>query len=60
MTINTNWVKISIINKKIIENIREEYYAEDIEIPEDIVGWTVQDFKVFFESGGITKPNIAN
>ena len=60
MTINTNWVKISIINKDIIENIRSEYYAEDISIPEDIVGWTENDFKIFFESGGIKKPRLDN
>tara|TARA_B110000008_G_C16679381_1_gene448099 strand:- start:289 stop:492 length:204 start_codon:yes stop_codon:yes gene_type:complete len=60
MTINTNWVKISIINKDIIENIRSEYYAEDIAIPDDIVGWTENDFKNFFESGGTKKPRMDN
>ena len=60
MTINSNWVKISIINKNIIENIRSEYYSEDIVIPDDIVGWTENDFKIFFESGGITKPRVDN
>ena len=60
MTINTNWVKISIINMEIIENIRSEYYAEDIAIPMDIVGWTEEDFREFFESGGGKKPKVDN
>ena len=58
MTINTNWVKISLINRTIIENIRMEYYAEDIDIPEDIVGWTEKDFHKFFSSGGELRPNV--
>lgn len=60
MTLNTNWVKISIINRAIIENIRAEYFAEDIDIPEDIVGWAEKDFREYFESGGTTKPKVEN
>jgi len=60
MTINTNWVKISVINRTIIENIRSEYYAEDIPIPDDIVEWTEQDLRNFFESGGVTRPKFDN
>ena len=39
-----------------IKKIRDEHYADDIEIPKVILGWNEYDFKIYFESGGTINP----
>ena len=51
-----NIPQLQNLNKKKIQKIRDEYYADDIKIPDDILGWVENDFRKYFESGGQIKP----
>lgn len=56
---NNSWLNIPPLNKldiNIINKIRDEYFADDIIIPNDILGWTENDFRIYFESGGKIEP----
>ena len=51
-----NIPQLHTLNEINIKKIRDEHYADDIEIPEDILGWVENDFRKYFESGGKIKP----
>ena len=48
--------KLEALDTKIIDKIRDEYYADDIELPNNILGWVENDFEIYFESAGKIKP----
>ena len=42
-----------------LEDIRSNYFAEDVPIEEEMTSWTEDQAIVFFDSGGTTRPGSA-
>ena len=42
-----------------VQSIREDYFADDIAIPDDATKWRQEDVEAFFDSGGEVLPKAA-
>ena len=39
-----------------LEDLRTEYFAEDVPIDESMAAWTENEAREYFDSGGVKKP----
>ena len=42
--------------KALVDALQLEYFCDDLEPPPTAFGWTADEYKVFYESGGAKQP----
>lgn len=47
----------TMVPTQVIEALRSEHFADDIELPKGAAMWSERDIATFFESGGLKTPD---